>query len=174
MDVHKQESAYASPWTNSQRVKMLLWEYSWTLLCSWTPKPANGWRLFCLRLFGANIYGSPFVHQRARIQIPWNVTLHHRATLGDRANAYSLGKIEIFEGATVAQEAYLCTGTHAFSESAKNLVTAPIQVGAHAFIGARAFILPGVKIGEHAIVGACSLVTKDVPAHAIVKGSPAK
>lgn len=144
------------------------------ILCSWTPKPANGWRIFWLKVFGAKIFGKPFVHQRARIQIPWNLTLHNRAALGDRANAYTLDKIEIGEHATVAQEAYLNTGTHAFNEPAKNLVTAPIFIGAHAFIGARAFIMPGVVIGEYVIVGACSVVTKNVAANKIVKGNPAK
>ena len=99
--------------------------------------------------------------------------MHDRAALGDRTNAYSLGKIEVHEHATVAQEAYLCTGTHAFDQPAKNLVTAPIVVGAHAFVGARAFVLLGTTIGEHAIVGACSVVTKDVPPYTTVKGNPA-
>ena len=58
-------------------------------------KPLNEWRLFWLRVFDAKIEGKPFVHQRARIAIPWNLTLHDRACLGDRANAYSLGEIEI-------------------------------------------------------------------------------
>ena len=174
MNIHSQESSYASPWTTGQRIKMLLWGYAWSMFCAWTPKPANPWRLFVLKIFGAKIYGVPFVHQRARIQIPWNLVLHNRATLGDRTNAYSLGKIEIFEHATVAQEVYLCTGTHAFDKDSKNLITAPIIIGAHAFVGARAFVLPGVTIGEHAIVGACSLVSKNVPPHTLVKGNPAK
>jgi len=174
MIIHSQESAEASPWTLSQRFRMLIWEYVWLAFCSWTPKPANKWRILWLKIFGARIHGVPFVHQRARIQIPWNLTLHDHATLGDRTNAYSLGKIEIFEWATVAQEAYLCTGTHAFDRPSKNLVTGAITIGAHAFIGARAFILPGITVGEHAIVGSCSLVTKDVPARAVVKGNPAK
>lgn len=151
---------------------MVFWEYSWAIFCSWTPKPANGWRILWLRLFGAKIFGKPFVHQRARIQIPWNLTLYNRAALGDRANAYTLDRIEIHEHATVAQEAYLNTGTHAFNKPAKNLVTAPIIIGAHAFIGARAFIMPGVTIGDYAIVGACSVVTKNVEANTIVVGNP--
>lgn len=117
--------------------------------------------------------GTPFVHQRARIQIPWNLILHHRAALGDRTNAYSLGVIEIHEHATVAQEAYLCTGTHAFDKAEMNLITTPISIGAHSFIGARAFIMPGVVIGEYAIVGACSLVTKNVGSFTVVAGNPA-
>lgn len=174
MRVHAQASPYDSPWTLKHRLKMLMWDYCWMLFCSWTPKPANKWRLFWLKVFGATIYGRPFVHQRARIQIPWNLTLHDHATLGDRTNAYSLGKIEIHEHANAAQEVYLCTGTHAFDQSEKNLITAPIIIKAHAFIGARAFILPGVTIGEHAIVGACSVVTKSVPDNSMVKGNPAK
>ncbi len=98
MNVHNQKNPYSSPWTTKQRVKMLLWEFAWKFCCSWTPKPANRWRLFWLKLFGAKIYGAPFVHQRARIQIPWNLTLHDHATLGDRTNAYSLGNIEMKQG----------------------------------------------------------------------------
>jgi len=163
-----------SPWSVRTRIVILLWEYAWLLFCSWTPKPLNAWRLLWLRLFGAKIHGYPFVHQRARIQIPWNLTLHDRACLGDRTNAYSLGEIEIHEHATVAQEAYLCTGTHQFDDPALPLQTAKITIGAKAFIGARAFILPGVTIGAGAIVGACSVVTKDVLADSVVAGNPAK
>ncbi|ASU36705.1 acyl transferase [Mucilaginibacter xinganensis] len=100
--------------------------------------------------------------------------MHDRACLGDRSNAYSLDKIEIHEHATVAQEVYICTGTHDFTQPAKNLITSPVIIGAHAFIGARAFIMPGVTIGKHAIIGACSVVTKNVLAHTVVKGNPAK
>jgi acetyltransferase-like isoleucine patch superfamily enzyme len=43
-----------------------------------------------------------------------------------------------------------------------------------ASIGSGATILARVTIGEHAIVGAGSVVTKDVAAHAIVAGNPAR
>jgi acetyltransferase-like isoleucine patch superfamily enzyme len=43
-----------------------------------------------------------------------------------------------------------------------------------ASIGSGSTILSNVEIGEHAIVGAGSVVTKDVPANAIVAGNPAK
>ncbi|HEU5078034.1 MAG TPA: DapH/DapD/GlmU-related protein [Opitutaceae bacterium] len=171
---YEQDSPYASPWTIGQRVRMILWSGAWTLLCRWTPKPLNPWRLFVLRLFGATLRGTPFVHQKARIQIPWTLEMHHRACLGDGAMAYSLAQIIIEEGATIAQEAYLCTGTHDFALPSLPLKTSPIRVGAHAFVGARAFVLPGVTIGRAAIVGACAVVTKSVPDSAIVAGNPAK
>jgi putative colanic acid biosynthesis acetyltransferase WcaF len=174
LHTHKQDSAYASPWSRTQKVRMLLWALSWLAMCRWTPKPLNAWRLMWLKIHGAAIHGRPFVHQRARIAIPWNLTLHDRACLGDRAVAYSLGEIEIMSDATVAQEAYLCTGTHEFSNPARPLQTSKILIGKSAFVGARAFVMPGVTIGEKAIVGACSVVTKDVNANTCVAGNPAR
>ena len=48
------------------------------------------------------------------------------------------------------------------------------RVDAFASIGARATILPGVAIGRGSLVGAGSVVTKDVPAGAVVVGNPAR
>lgn len=42
-----------------------------------------------------------------------------------------------------------------------------------ASIGANATILPGLEIGENAMIGAGSVVTRDVPEGAVVKGNPA-
>ena len=109
-----QSSQFVSPWPVSERVRRALWEFCWFIFCGWTPKPANPWRLFWLGVFDAKIQGTPFVHQRARIAVPWNLTLHDRRCLGDRTNVYSLGEIEIGARAVVAQEAYLNTGSHDF------------------------------------------------------------
>lgn len=47
------------------------------------------------------------------------------------------------------------------------------HVGRMASIGSNATILPGISIGEGAMIGAGAVVTKNVPAHSIVKGNPA-
>lgn len=174
LQTHAQAHAHASPWTLRHRVALFAWEWVWNLTCRWTPKPCNPWRLAVLRLFGAEIHGTPFVHQRARIHRPDNLVLHDRACLGDGAAAYTLGRIELHAGATVAQEVYLCTGTHDFARADWPLQSAPIVVGRAAFVGARAFVLPGVTLGAGCIVGAAAVVTRDVAPGATVGGNPAR
>jgi acetyltransferase-like isoleucine patch superfamily enzyme len=49
---------------------------------------------------------------------------------------------------------------------------APTRVKRGASIGSGAVILCGVTIGEEAMIGAGAVVTRDVPAHAIVVGVP--
>jgi UDP-2-acetamido-3-amino-2,3-dideoxy-glucuronate N-acetyltransferase len=50
----------------------------------------------------------------------------------------------------------------------------PTIVKSRASIGSNATILCGVTVGEGAIVGAGSVVTRDVPAHTVVAGNPAR
>jgi acetyltransferase-like isoleucine patch superfamily enzyme len=50
----------------------------------------------------------------------------------------------------------------------------PVRICRGAWIGFRSFILKGVTVGEGAVVGANSVVTRDVPPHTVVAGSPAR
>lgn len=49
-----------------------------------------------------------------------------------------------------------------------------VVIGENVWIGEHAAILPGVTIGDNAIIGANAVVTKDVPANAVVGGNPAR
>lgn len=52
--------------------------------------------------------------------------------------------------------------------------SAPVIINDDVWIGCNAIILKGVTIGKGAVVGAGSVVTKDVPPHAVVVGNPAR
>ncbi len=49
-----------------------------------------------------------------------------------------------------------------------------ITIGNHVWIGGSAILCPGVKIGEKSVIAAGAVVTKDVPAHVVVGGNPAR
>lgn len=56
-----------------------------------------------------------------------------------------------------------------------DVATAALEIGADAWLGARALILPGCRrIGRGAVVAAGAVVTRDVPDYALVAGNPAR
>jgi acetyltransferase-like isoleucine patch superfamily enzyme len=59
-------------------------------------------------------------------------------------------------------------------KGAGDWVVEQIVVRRGASLGANATVLPKVEIGEWALVGAGAVVTKDVPAHGLVAGNPAR
>jgi len=63
------------------------------------------------------------------------------------------------DGALQTQDDWICESTH---------------IGRRASIGSNATILCGLSVGAESIIGAGSVVTRNVPAHAIVAGNPAR
>lgn len=51
---------------------------------------------------------------------------------------------------------------------------APVHIGDHVWLCTGCTIMPGVTVGEGSVVAANATVTKDVPPHSLVGGSPAK
>jgi maltose O-acetyltransferase len=50
----------------------------------------------------------------------------------------------------------------------------PVTIGDSVWIGGGVTICPGVTIGEGAVIGAGSVVVKDIPAHTLAVGNPAR
>ncbi len=68
----------------------------------------------------------------------------------------------------------LATNEHGELKTERDWSVEPTTVKRSASVGSGAVIMSNVVIGEHAIVGAGSVVTRDVPDHAIVAGNPAR
>lgn len=74
----------------------------------------------------------------------------------------------------IAPGAMLTVLGHDAADLAMPTRVAPIVVGDHAWIGARAVVLGGVTVGEGAVVAAGAVVTRDVPPWTMVGGVPAR
>ena len=61
--------------------------------------------------------------------------------------------------------------SHAAPLERQRIIEAPVIVEDHVFVGLNVCILPGVKIGRGAIINSGAVVTRDIPAFAIIKGA---
>lgn len=164
----------ARKWTRGELARRALWEYFGALVFACIPRPFWGGRRMLLRAFGAKIGRDAHIYPSARIAIPWNLAVGDRASIGDRAIIYNLGRVTVGATATISQGAHLCAGTHDFRRADLPLLKADIAIAEGAWICADAFIGPDVSVGRLAVVGARAVVVRDVPEAAIVVGNPAK
>lgn len=85
------------------------------------------------------------------------------------------GGIEIGDGSLIGHNAVITTLNHDMLPSRRaDMHPARVVLGKGVWFGSNVTVLPGVRIGDGAVVGAGALVTKDVPANAVVVGVPAK
>jgi acetyltransferase-like isoleucine patch superfamily enzyme len=97
--------------------------------------------------------------------------------MGDRVTVKS--GVQIWDGSIIGDDVFIgpnATFSNDLYPRSKQYPTQFSGVTIHngASIGANATLLPGITIGERAMVGAGAVVTKDVPARAVVVGNPAK
>ena len=125
---------------------------------------------FCVVLNGAKI-GS-------NCNLCAHVFIENNVVIGD--NVTIKNGVQIWDGITIEDDVFIgpnTTFTNELIPRSKNYLTANLKktlVKRGATIGANATILPGITIGEFAFIGAGSVVTTDVPSHALFYGNPAK
>ena len=97
--------------------------------------------------------------------------------VGDRVKIENLATL--FEGVEIGDDVFI--GPHvAFTNDLvprafnRDWKVVPTKVEKGASIGTNSTIICGITIGEYSMVGAGSVVTRDVPNHALVYGNPAK
>lgn len=143
------------------------------------------------RLFGQVTAGDGTHFYQVNVSGPVNIG-HHTYLSGPRIdiiahlNAISIGSFcSIARGVQIQEYNHATNGlSTAFLSRriAPNLGLSPdeisskgpITIGHDVWIGANCIIVSGITIGTGAVVAAGSVVTKDVPAYAIVAGNPAR
>ena len=105
------------------------------------------------------------------------VFIENDVTVGDRVTIKS--GVQLWDGIRVDDDVFIgpnATFTNDYFPRSRvwqqTLQITHIRAGAS--IGANATLLPGITIGKGAIIGAGAVVTRDVPANAIVYGNPGK
>ena len=167
-------AACPSPHSAANKLARLLWQAVGLLLFRPSPWFWHAPRRALLRLFGAQIGKNVQIMPSAKIWAPWNLALGDCATVGAGVDLYDVDRIEIGAHATVSQRAFLCTATHDVDHPNMPLKTAPIRIGAGAWVCAEAYVHPGTTIGVDAVAGVRAVVLHDVPPGQIVGGNPAK
>jgi putative colanic acid biosynthesis acetyltransferase WcaF len=151
-----------------------IWGIVWLLLFRPTPASLHAWRRLLLRCFGARVAPGARISGGAWISAPWNLVAGRGAAIADRVEIHNPARIELGEYAVLSQGACLCGASLDFESWESPLVSAPIMIGAHAWIAARAIVRMGVTIGAGCVVGAGSVVTQDMPAWTVCAGAPAR
>ncbi len=108
-----------------------------------------------------------------RLEIGARTIFGHHGTLASRA------LLIIGEDCLIAEFVSIRDHDHCFDSleipvREQGETVAPVRIGRNVWIGAKATITKGVTIGDHAIIGANAVVTRDIPAHAIAGGVPAR
>jgi acetyltransferase-like isoleucine patch superfamily enzyme len=107
------------------------------------------------------------------------VAIGAKTVLGQECTISAYERVRIGEQCVVADRAMFIDFDHGVVEVERpirkqGIYTRPVEVGSNVWIGYGACILRGVHVGDNAIVGANCVVTKDVPANAVVAGVPAR
>jgi len=151
-----------------------LWWLVQSTLFAMSPQVLFGWRVFLLRLFGAKIGRDVLIRPSVRVTYPWKVSIGDRVWIGDHAELYSLGEIEIGDDVVISQKSYLCAATHDYTKPSFDMIDKKITLEDQVWLATDVFVAPGITIGRGALVGARSSVFSDMPEGMICLGSPAK
>jgi acetyltransferase-like isoleucine patch superfamily enzyme len=107
------------------------------------------------------------------------VEIGDKTVLGQECTISAYRRVRIGEQCVIADRAMFIDFDHGVVEVERpirkqGIYMREVEVGSNVWIGYGACILRGVRVGDNSIIGTNSVVTKDVPANAVVAGVPAK
>lgn len=118
-------------------------------------------------ILSKNVYVDFGVKIGKNVKIQNNVSVYHGVTIED---GVFIGPHVCFTNDKLPR----AINPDGSLKGASDWEVSEIIVGYGSSIGANSTVLPGVRIGSFALIGAGSVVTKDVPDHGLVYGSPAQ
>lgn len=136
--------------------------------------PLHTFRNIFFSLAGVRIGRASTIHIGAKFYHPAGVTIGEGSLIGDHVVLDGRAPLTIGNHVDFASQVMVYNSQHDIRSTDFGPISAPVVIEDYVFVGPRAIILPGVTIGRGAVVGAGAVVTKDVPAGAIVGGVPAK
>ncbi len=107
------------------------------------------------------------------------VVIGTKTVLGQECTISAYQHVRIGEQCVIADRAMFIDFDHGTVEverpiRVQGIYKRDIDIGSNVWIGYGACVLRGVKVGDNAVIGTNSVVTRDVPANAVVGGSPAQ
>jgi acetyltransferase-like isoleucine patch superfamily enzyme len=107
------------------------------------------------------------------------VVIGPKTVLGQECTISAYQRVRIGEQCVIADRAMFIDFDHGVVEVERairhqGIYKRDVEVGSNCWIGYGACILRGVRVGDNSIVGANAVVTRDVPANAVVGGVPAR
>ena len=157
----------------ANRLRRMVWNTCWLLFYRASPRPFHAWRAMLLRSFGATLGPNCHFYPGARVHSPWNLLCADQVTAGDGVEIYNPAPLRLGSHAILSQGAYICGATHDYDDPGFPLLTYAMEIGAYAWVCARASVGPGVRVGEGAVLGLGSVATRHLDAWTVYAGAPA-
>ena len=108
-----------------------------------------------------------------------NVSIGAKTVMGQECTISAYKHVSIGRECVIADRVMLIDFDHGMVDTDRpireqGIYTRDVRVGNNVWIGYGACILRGVTVGDNAVIGTNAVVTKDVPANAVVGGVPAR
>jgi len=173
----------------NHRYALLLWRFCWRRLLT---RAGRRWRTDGLLFLGrgleiqiakdAEVRFGRFVWIGDGTKVRCHeglVEIGEKTVMGQECTISAYQRVRIGAECVIADRAMFIDFDHGTSEveraiRVQGIYKRDVIVGSNVWIGYGACVLRGVSVGDNAIVGTNSVVTKDVPANAVVAGIPAR